>query len=219
MANQLTSPAGDRCPLTPSWASALASAALTGWDSAPAGEPSSSSRIAECDLPLGVESDERTVGIDQQEATIEGLRDQAEQPLDRRVGLVWVAPAGAKAGLDEVRHAGGDPRPAGHRGEVGRPRQPVGEWAQPLACSDNGLLGRRTDAHVDWQLRADRDKLGQDAPQLGQGRPLAERALDGAAGLIERLLLDRVLQVGWVCEVAVEGRAADAGGLRDGSHG
>jgi len=91
MENQRTSRAGDRCPLTPSWASPVASAALTvgfgrsgrpvlvepraGDDRPPAGLDG---RIAERDPRLRVESDEGTVRVEQQEATIKGLRDLTE---------------------------------------------------------------------------------------------------------------------------------------------
>ena len=139
--------------------------------------------------------------------------------LDGRAAMIGLAPAGAQARLDEVGDGEGDPWAHRCRFETGGVRQPFGQRAKRLGGVGDRFLGRWPARDVEGKLRSQLHERRDDAPDLGERRPVrAQSVLDRGRRPGQGLQLERMLKLGRIGEVAVERRAAHVRRRRNGSH-
>jgi hypothetical protein len=130
-----------------------------------------------------------------------------------------VAPAGAKARLDELRDAGTEPCVAERGAQPGGGGQAVDQRTQSVTRARQRLLGRRAGMRIERKAGSDADERRYDAPELRERWLLdTQRALDRAARFGKSVLWKRLLDLGGAVEVAIQRRAAHSRGRGQGSH-
>jgi hypothetical protein len=87
---------------------------------------------AQSDAGVGVERDDRPLGVEEQQPAVERVGDGVQELLNGAVNLAWVLPATAQAGRHEVRDRGAQPRAGECRCEACGVGQPLGQRVQRI---------------------------------------------------------------------------------------